>query len=99
MNSQLLHVMDLRSTLANLKYLMLYLTATTAAMLPPPPVIRGRRSEAIPVKRVLGVFDSTAGGGESSAGSSVGNGNAGSFRMGFGRLFGGRELSSSQYNG
>ena len=88
MNSQLLHVMDLRSTLANLKYLLLCLTATTSAMLPPPPA-RGRRAEAIPVKRVLGVFD-TSGVGESSGGSSVsGNGNAGSFRMGIGKFFGG----------
>jgi hypothetical protein len=94
MNSQLLHVMDLRSTLANLKYLMLYLTATTPAMLPPPPA-RARRTEAIPVKKVLGVFDSSTAGGESSAGSSVsGNGNAGSFRTGFGRFFGGNAQSS-----
>src|SRR5271170_139941 len=100
MNSQLLHVMDLRSTLANLKYLMLYLTATTSAMLPPPPVVRGRRSEAIPVKKVLGVFDGGSGVGGSSTGSSVGNGNAGSFRVGFGRLFGGQQpSSSSQHNG
>ena len=92
MNSQLLHVMDLRATLANLKYLLLYLTATTSAMLPPPPV-RGRRTEAIPVKRVLSVFDSS--GGASSAGSSVSeNGNAGSFRTRFGRFFGGNAQSS-----
>jgi hypothetical protein len=81
MNSQLLHVMDLRSTLANLKYLLLYLTATTSEMVPPPPV-RIRRSEAIPVKKVLGVFDSAA----SSLGSSASAN--GSFRTGIGRFFG-----------
>ena len=90
MNSQVLHVMDLRSTLANLKYLMLYLTATTAAMLPPLVTpVRARRTEAIPVKKVLGVWD--AGGGSSSNASSVsgnGGGGAGSFRTGIGRLFG-----------
>ena len=85
MNSQLLHVMDLRSTLANLKYLLLFLTATTAAMLPPPP-LRRSRPEAIPVKKVLGVFDSS--GGASSASSSV-SGTNGSFRTGIGRIFGG----------
>ena len=76
--------MDLRSTLANLKYLLLFLTATTAAMLPPPP-LRRSRPEAIPVK-VLGVFDSS--GGASSASSSV-SGTNGSFRTGIGRIFGG----------
>jgi hypothetical protein len=85
MNSQVLHVMDLRSTLANLKYLLLYLTATTSAMVPPPPV-RGRRSEAIPVKKVLGVFDASVG---SSAGSSINGNGSGNFRMGIGRIFGG----------
>ena len=96
MNSQLLHVMDLRSTLANLKYLLLYLTATTSAMLPPPPV-RQRRTEAIPVTKILGAFDSS--GGRSSAASSIsGNGNAGSFRTGFGRFFG-SSAQSSQHNG
>jgi uncharacterized spore protein YtfJ len=92
MNSQVLHVMDLRSTLANLKYLMLYLTATTAAMLPPLVTpVRARRTEAIPVKKVLGVWDGGGGGGSSSNASSVsGNGGgAGSFRTGIGRLFGG----------
>lgn len=79
-------MMDLRSTLANLKYLLLYLTATTAAMLPPPPVRRSR-AEAIPVKKVLGVFDSS-GGGSSASSSLSGTGN-GSFRAGFGRIFGG----------
>jgi hypothetical protein len=45
------------------------------------------------VKKVLGVFDSSGGG--SSAGSSFnGNGNAGSFRAGFGRFFGGNAQSS-----
>lgn len=52
-------------------------------MLPPPPVSR-RRAEAIPVKKVLGVFDGSGG---SSAASSVSG--AGSFRTGIGRLFGG----------
>ena len=86
-------MMDLRSTLANLKYLMLYLTATTSDMLPPPVIpVRVRRTEAIPVKKVFGVSDSAgvSGGGEGSNASSVsGNGGAGSFRTGFGRLFGG----------
>jgi hypothetical protein len=85
MNSQVLHVMDLRSTLANLKYLLLYLTATTSAMLPPLPV-RGRRTEAIPVKKVLGVFHHSDG--NSSAGSSVNGNGSGNFRMGIGRIFG-----------
>lgn len=85
MNSQLLHVMDLRSTLANLKYLLLYITATTSDMLPPPPP-RIRRTEAIPVKKVLGVFDTS--GGSSSAASSLSNTGNGSFRAGFGRIFG-----------
>lgn len=93
MNSQMLHVMDLRSTLANLKYLLLYLTSTTSAMLPPPPV-RGRRAEAIPVK-ILGLLD-TSGGASSSASSVSGNGNAGSFRAGIGRLFGSTAQSSQQ---
>jgi hypothetical protein len=87
MNSQVLHVMDLRTTLANIKYLLLYLTAQTSAMMPPPPP-PARRSEAIPVKRVLGKGFGDGGG--SSAGSSyTGNGGVGSFRMGFGTLFGG----------
>jgi len=85
MNSQVLHVMDLRSTLANLKYLLLYLTATTSAMLPPPPVRRSR-AEAIPVKKVLGVFDTS--GGTSSASSSLSGTGNGSFRTGIGRIFG-----------
>jgi hypothetical protein len=91
MNSQVLHVMDLRSTLANLKYLLLYITATTSDMLPPPPP-RIHRSEAIPVKKVLGVFDTS--GGSGSAASSLSNTGNGSYRTGFGRIFGGRESVS-----
>jgi hypothetical protein len=80
--------MDLRSTLANLKYLLLYLTATTSAMLPPPPAHRRTRAEAIPMKKVLGVFD-TSGGPGSSASSSINSGTGnGSFRAGIGRIFG-----------
>ena len=49
------------------------------------------------MKKVFGIFDSS--GGISSAGSSVsGNGNAGSFRTGFGRFFGG-STQSLQNNG
>jgi hypothetical protein len=96
MNSQLLHVMDLRSTLANIKYLFLYLTSTTSDMLQPPPPVRGRHSETIPVKRVFRVFDTS---GSSPAASSMsrslsGNGNAMSFRMGFGKMFGNVTQSS-----
>jgi len=76
--------MNLRPSLANLKYLMLYLTAQTPAMMPPPQV-KPRRSEAIPVKKVLsGMFD---GSGESSVASSAsGNGTTG-LRKGIGRYF------------
>jgi len=85
MNSQVLHVMNLRPTLANLKYLMLYLTAQTSAMAPPPQV-RSRRSEAIPVKKVLsGMFD---GSGASSVASSTSGNGTGSVRTGIGRFFG-----------
>jgi uncharacterized membrane protein YgcG len=95
MNSQVLHVMDLRTTLANLKYLLLYLTSTPSAILPPPPLVRGsRRAEAIPVKRVLGGVQGE--GGSGSAGSSyTGNGGGASFRMGIGRFFGGGGGSGS----
>ena len=87
MNSQVLHVVDLRSTLANLKYLFLYLTSTTSDMLPPPPVRARRGGEGIPIKRNLGVFDSPAGG-SSAASSFSGNGSTTNFRMGIGKLFG-----------
>ena len=100
MNSQLLHVMDLRTTLANLKYLLLYLTATTSAIMPLPPIVRGsRRAEAIPVKKVLGIFGDSGGGETSSAGSSYTGNGGGSFRVGFGRLFGGGGSGGSNVGG
>ena len=100
MNSQLLHVMDLRTTLANLKYLLLYLTATTSAMMPPPPITRtSRHAEAIPVKKVLGIFGESAGGETSSAGSSYTGNGAGGLRGGFARLFGGGSSGGGNVGG